>query len=91
LIKFQQKKVDALKLLKFEKLPKILFLQINRFDYDFITDTRKKLYDKFTFPKVLNFNHFLKDYETIKKIYSAEKLKEFERRDSIDDLDGNNK
>lgn len=53
-----------------------------------MTDTRKKLYDRFTFPKVLNLNAFLKDYEDILKIYTPEKLKELERRDSIDTQEG---
>jgi len=82
-------KVDAVKLLKIEKLPKILFLQLNRFEYDFITDTRKKLYDRFTFPNILNFNEFLNNYENIKKIYDIEKLKDLERRDSLEDQEGN--
>lgn len=74
--------------MKFERLPKILFLQLNRFEYDYITDTRKKLYDRFTFPKILNFNDFLEDYENIKQKYTPEKLKEFERRDGIENEEG---
>ena len=74
--------------MKFEKLPKILFLQLNRFEYDFITDTRKKLFDRFTFPKILNLNDFLKDYEKIKKIYTPEKLRELEMRQFLDDQEG---
>lgn len=70
-----------MKLLKFEKLPRILFMQLNRFDYDFISDSRRKLYDRFTFPKILNMNNFLNDYESIKLVYTPERLKAFERRE----------
>jgi len=75
-------------LLKFERLPKILFLQLNRFEYDYISDSRKKLYDRFTFPKILNLNNFLQEYDTIKQIYNTEKLIEFERRDKIESEEG---
>jgi ubiquitin carboxyl-terminal hydrolase 47 len=54
------KKVDALKFTKFTKLPKILFLQMNRFEYDYLTDGRKKLCDRVTFPMILNMNSFYK-------------------------------
>ncbi len=75
-------------MLKFERLPKILFLQLNRFEYDYISDSRKKLYDRFTFPKILNLNNFLQEYDTIKQIYNTEKLIEFERRDKIESEEG---
>lgn len=74
--------------MRFERLPKILFLQLNRFEYDYISDCRKKLYDRFTFPKILNLNNFLKDYEIIKQNYTSEKLKELERRDAIENDEG---
>ncbi len=70
--------------MKFVKLPKILFIQLNRFDYDFLTDSRKKLYDRFTFPKIINMNSFMNDYEKIRSIFSHEILKELEDRDRID-------
>ena len=57
---FCKKKVDALKYLKFTKLPKILFLQMNRFEYDYITESRRKICDKVTFPVILNMNTFFK-------------------------------
>jgi ubiquitin carboxyl-terminal hydrolase 47 len=60
-----QKKVDAIKYISFEKLPKILILQFNRFDYDFQTESRKKIFDKVTFPQILNMNTFL-EYAYIK-------------------------
>ena len=53
-------KVDAIKYLSFENLPKILIVQLNRFEYDFKSDTRRKLFDKVTFPQILNMNIFLK-------------------------------
>jgi ubiquitin carboxyl-terminal hydrolase 47 len=53
-------KVDALKFLKFTKLPKILFLQMSRFEYDIETEGRKKICDRVTFPLILNMNPFVK-------------------------------
>ena len=53
-------KVDAIKYLSFVNLPKILIVQLNRFEYDFKSDTRRKLFDKVTFPQILNMNIFLK-------------------------------
>ena len=55
-----KKKVDAMKYLKLIKLPKILFLQLNRFEYDALTDGRKKICDRVTFPAILNMNPFMK-------------------------------
>lgn len=52
-------KVDALKFIAFNSLPKILMFQFNRFDYDFKTESRKKIFDKVSFPQVLNMNVFL--------------------------------
>lgn len=61
------KKVDASKYMKFTKLPKILFVSMSRFEYDFTTDdSRKKINDKVTFPLVLNLNNYMKEYEDIK-------------------------
>jgi len=53
-------KVDAFKYLKFTKLPKILFIQMNRFEYDLYTEGRKKICDRVTFPIILNMNPFLR-------------------------------
>ncbi len=53
-----KRKVNANKFIKFEKLPKVLFLQFNRFEYNFITDSRVKITDKITFPMILNMNLF---------------------------------
>lgn len=59
---FYKIKVDALKFLSFEKLPKILILQFNRFEYDLKTESRRKVFDKMTFPQILNMNIFLRYY-----------------------------
>ena len=59
------KKVDALKYSKFSKLPKVLFVSLMRFDYDIFSFQRKKIYDKVTFPLLLNFNKYLKDHKEI--------------------------
>lgn len=46
-----QKKCDALKGLKFVSFPKILTLQLKRFDFDYLTMRRIKLNDKVWFVK----------------------------------------
>ncbi|CAG9310433.1 unnamed protein product [Blepharisma stoltei] len=55
-----QARTDAVKGLKFMKLPYILVLQLKRFDLDYTTLQRKKLNDKVTFPQILNMNPFMK-------------------------------
>lgn len=52
-------KNDAIKGLKFKSLPKILALQLKRFDLDMNTLQRIKLNDKVTFPEVLNMNPYI--------------------------------
>lgn len=76
--------------MKFLKLPKILFLQMNRFDYDFYTDSRRKLFDRFTFPQILNLNTFMEDYEKVLENYNKEKLKQLEKREIMENDEGNN-
>lgn len=65
-----------------------MFLQLNRFDYDFTTDSRRKLFDRFTFPKILNLNTFSEDYEKVKEVYNKDKLKELEKREKIENEEG---
>jgi ubiquitin C-terminal hydrolase len=52
-------KHDAIKGLKFKHLPKILVLQLKRFDLDISTLQRVKLNDKVTFPEILNMNPYV--------------------------------
>ena len=52
-------KVDALKGLKFESAPRLLTMQLKRFDFDWNRGTRIKLHNKFSFPFVLNMTPFL--------------------------------
>ena len=65
------KKVNALKYLKFEKLPEILFIQLGRFYYDYQTDMRQKIHDRVPFPLILNMNKYKRDYDKIE--YDANK------------------
>ena len=59
------KKVDAEKFSQFNSFPKILFLQLGRFYYDFETDRRQKLNDRVPFPLILNCNKYIKEYKDI--------------------------
>ena len=52
-------KNDAVKGLKFKTLPKILALQLKRFDLDLNTLQRFKLNDRVSFPEILNMNTYL--------------------------------
>lgn len=53
------KKVTAKKGDRLDRLPKILTLQLQRFDLDYNTMQRKKIDERVTFPLILNMNHFL--------------------------------
>ena len=59
------KKVNAEKYSQFTLFPKILFLQLGRFYYDFETDRRQKLNDRVPFPLILNCNKYMKEYKDI--------------------------
>ncbi|EGD73850.1 hypothetical protein PTSG_05545 [Salpingoeca rosetta] len=53
------KKVDALKGLKFKKFPYLLTLQLKRFDFDYTTLRRIKLNSRFEFPTELDVSEFM--------------------------------
>ena len=59
------KKVNAEKYTSFDTFPKILFLQLGRFYYDFTTEQREKINDRVPFPLILNCNKYLKEYKDI--------------------------
>lgn len=54
-------KRDAIKGLKFSKLPYVLMLQLKRFDFDYATMNRIKLHNEVTFPKYLDMNSYVSD------------------------------
>ena len=56
-------KVDAIKGLKFSKLPQIMFVQLKRFVYDFTGDhvVQKKINEQIKFPLYLNMNKYISD------------------------------
>ena len=56
----EQKKVDAIKGVKFFKLPKIQIFILNRFSFDYMTMKREKLDDYVSFPFILNMNDYIK-------------------------------
>eukprot|EP01088_Endostelium_zonatum_P005178 TRINITY_DN1665_c0_g1_i2.p1 TRINITY_DN1665_c0_g1~~TRINITY_DN1665_c0_g1_i2.p1 ORF type:complete len:1209 (-),score=393.82 TRINITY_DN1665_c0_g1_i2:29-3655(-) len=57
-----QKKVVALKGLRIYKLPKLLTLQLKRFEFDWKTESRKKVNDRLRFPFYLDLSDIvLKD------------------------------
>ena len=59
------KKVRAQRGLKFIRLPKLINIVLQRFNFDYYTMTKNKVNDKCTFPFVLNFNNYLHGYEQI--------------------------
>ena len=67
------KKCDAEKFYRFIKFPKIFFIQLGRFFYDFQIDQRRKIDDYFSFPLVLNLNKYKKSYEEVFPKYDKEK------------------
>lgn len=83
-----EKKVDALKGMKIDKLPDHLMIVLNRFTLDMTTFTRVKINERVTFPKILNMNDYMQGYEGIQnKRYDQEvalqnqyKKKEIEKR-----------
>lgn len=64
-------KVDASKYIQFTKMPRILFISLSRFEYDYMTDMRKKINDKVNFPLILNFNNYMyEDFNLVKNNFS---------------------
>ena len=53
------KKLDAIKGFRLEKLPYVLTLQLKRFDLDYNTFQRIKLNDQVRFPLILNMNPYV--------------------------------
>eukprot|EP01064_Diplonema_japonicum_P003449 TRINITY_DN1221_c2_g1_i1.p1 TRINITY_DN1221_c2_g1~~TRINITY_DN1221_c2_g1_i1.p1 ORF type:complete len:1383 (+),score=340.81 TRINITY_DN1221_c2_g1_i1:127-4275(+) len=51
------KNQDSMKGLRFKTLPPILTVQMRRFDFDFTTLKREKVYDDVQIPHVLNLSH----------------------------------
>ena len=67
------KKVDAQKGLKLERLPQIVCISFNRFTLDYETFQRVKVTDRVSFPQNLNMNDYMSGYEGIKdKLYDKE-------------------
>jgi ubiquitin C-terminal hydrolase len=65
------KKVDAIKGLKFKTLPYLLMLHLKRFDYDPETWNRIKLGNKVTFPFELDLSRFVEDGEYKYELFSV--------------------
>ena len=55
-----QKKVNAIKGTKFIKLPKLCYMIVNRFTFNYFTFKREKLDDHVSFPFILNMNEYIK-------------------------------
>lgn len=67
------KKVDAKKGQRIEKLPDHLMIVMNRFTLDFTTFSRVKINEHVSFPKILNMNDYMQGYEGIQnKVYDKE-------------------
>ncbi|CAK4690853.1 hypothetical protein LEN26_015250 [Aphanomyces euteiches] len=78
------KKQDAIKGLKFNKLPDLLSLQLKRFDFDYTTFNRIKLNNEVKFPKYLNMNTYVQTTKggTIARKMSLERQELNEKHDS---------
>lgn len=64
------KKTNARKFYRLKEAPPVLFFHLNRFQFDFNSYCRVKLYDRFSFPQTLNIQNFMnKDFDDICKIY----------------------
>ena len=49
-----EKVEKAVKFTRITKVPNILMIQMNRFSYDYVKDSRIKIYNKLTFPLYIN-------------------------------------
>ncbi len=68
-----KKKVNAEKGLKLTVSPPVLFIHLARFTLDWDTLQRVKIYDRVSFPFMLNMNDYIKGYEGIQnKLYEKE-------------------
>ncbi len=68
-----EKKVDAEKGLKLTVCPPVLVIHLARFTLDWDTLQRVKIYDRVSFPFILNMNDYIKGYEGIQnKLYEKE-------------------
>jgi ubiquitin carboxyl-terminal hydrolase 47 len=68
-----KKKVNAEKGLKLTNCPPVLFIHLARFTLDWETMQRVKIYDRVSFPFMLNMNDYIKGYEGIQnKLYEKE-------------------
>lgn len=80
-----QKKVDAIKGLKFGKLPKLMSVQLKRFVYDFSGSyvVQKKLNDQVKFPMILDMNK----YVATKKVKRNQSKENITCESSTDEVD----
>ena len=68
-----KKKVNAEKGLKLTSCPPVLTIHLSRFTIDWDTMQRVKIYDRVSFPFILNMNDYIKGYEGItNKMYEKE-------------------
>ena len=81
-----QSKQNAVKGLKFKKLPYILVVQLKRFDLDYETFQRVKLNDKVTFPTILNANPFVGDVKIDESLFNTKETQP-SKNSSIDKVD----
>ena len=59
------KKVNAEKGLKITHCPQVLSVHLARFTLDWATMQRVKIYDRVSFPFILNMNDYIRGYEGI--------------------------
>ena len=84
-----QKKVIALKGLRIYKLPKVLTLQLKRFEFDWKTESRRKVNDRLRFPFYLDLSDIVLKDITLEQAKSNQKLFQQQSLDNSNDSSSN--
>ena len=82
-----QSKQDAIKILKFERLPDILTIKLKGFDYNHKSLKKLKLNNKDVFPLILNANPFINDTKIEDKLMNIQT--DIETNNIIKDIETN--
>ena len=66
-----KKKYDAKISIQFTKLPPILFIQLKRFDYNYVTGSMTKLNTRIEYPEKLDLCHYLNEKDSTFSLYGV--------------------